>query len=287
MGCNAMRSWFEVEVRVPPELGEAICNRMFELGSTGLELEEGADSVLVRAYFPTDSSEHPAQELGEYLRALRADHSVVRWRAVNEEQWADSWKQWFQPIAVGRHLWITPPWHEHSPPGRVTLTIEPGMAFGTGHHASTVGCLELIEEVLATDRIVQALDLGTGSGILAIAMAKLGVPEIRASDIDPIALGVARDNVARNGVQAAVTVESTWELGQGIYDLVAANLYRNALEELAERLATVVRQPGHLVCAGFFDGDVAAVIDAYASYGFAPERHWQRDEWAALWLRRG
>src|SRR5204863_9584202 len=136
----------------------------------------------------------------------------LSWKVLQEKNWASSWRRFFNPIKVGRLLWITPPWV--APPKsrrRHVITIEPGMAFGTGTHATTRGCLELIEQLVPRFDLgeLSALDVGTGSGILAIALVKLGAAAVVALDNDPVALKAARANVRVNDAGRKIRLART------------------------------------------------------------------------------
>lgn len=282
-----MRSWLEIEVAVPAPLADPLSDLLFDLGTLGLELDDDDVWWRVRAYFPAQEPQPLVAAIDAFLsRNSRARRDPVRWRILAEDSWVDSWKEWCVPVPVGETLWIRPPWATQVPPGRIEVVIEPGMAFGTGHHPSTVGCLVLLEEVVGRDHVDRALDLGTGSGILAIALAKLGVRKIDAVDIDAVACDVARSNIRQNGVGDAVEVGATWSPASGHYDLVVANLYRNALDELASRIAVSLAPAGHLVCAGFYAEDVPAVTRAYQRCGLSLNRQWEWDRWAAQWFRK-
>src|SRR5262249_37631428 len=127
----------------------------------------------------------------------------VAWRELDARLWEMDWREHFQPVVAGRTLVVVPPWNRDAHGGRRRIVIHPGMAFGTGQHATTLSCLEAIEQ-LATPPPRRALDVGTGTGVLAIAAAKLGVRDVLAVDTDPQAIAAARANVRRNGVGARV-----------------------------------------------------------------------------------
>lgn len=283
-----MRRWLELEATVSPELADPFSSFLFELGSGGIEMEEANQAVTLRAYFPEERIHRQAllRAVQRYLRAVSSKHHQLTVHQMSEENWGESWKQWFSPLAVGERLWIQPPWVSEKPPGRIALVIEPGMAFGTGHHPSTLGCLELIERAVTQGRTNYALDLGTGSGILAIALAKLGVPRVHAVDIDPDALAIARTNALRNEVAAVVQVAESWEASGVAYDCIVANLYRNALEELAHKIHLHLEPLGSFICSGFLVSDEPSICSAYAQLGFTVEQRWERDNWVALWFRK-
>jgi ribosomal protein L11 methyltransferase len=166
------------------------------------------------------------------------------------------------------------------------VVIDPGMAFGTGHHASTRSCLEMLDFSMRAQQITRALDLGTGSGVLAIALAKLGVLDVWAIDIDPRACAVATANVIRNGVQKHVRIASDLNDVSGTFDLVVANLYADALKSLAGRLAERLEPSGMLICSGLLAGDEDGVRTAYELHGLHVVKHYSEQSWVTLALLR-
>jgi ribosomal protein L11 methyltransferase len=211
---------------------------------------------------------------------------------VPEEAWAEAWRAHFRPLPIGRRLLVCPPW-ETPPDGangpRTRIVIEPGRAFGTGSHATTRACLELLERALARAPGERALDVGTGSGILAIAAARLGVPAVAALDPDPDAVASARDNAARNGVGDRVQVELARleEWSGPPADVVLANLLGRALVSLAPVLARSVATPGRLIAGGLLVHETPAVVGAFVPEGFALAEIVEYEGWAGLLLTRG
>jgi ribosomal protein L11 methyltransferase len=210
----------------------------------------------------------------------------IRVRRVATADWARRWREGIEPLAVGERLWICPSWKAAPPPGRVVVVVDPGMAFGTGHHASTRGCLVSLEAAVRRSRVHRALDVGTGSGILAIALAKLGVTEVVAVDTDPLALAVASENFERNSVAAGVRPTSSLDEVEGPFDLVLANLFTNLLVNLAPRLTALLGSRGLLICSGFLADDGAAVEQAYAALGLARTAHYAEQGWVTLCLQK-
>src|SRR6058998_2313303 len=202
--------YWELTIGVPRELSEGLTNLAWELGALGVVEEERPGSgATLRAFFPETVAAATLEEsVRRYLDGLRelgfAPVQDLRVAALADENWADAWRAHFTPRPVGRRLLIVPPWDERAANGRLVITIEPGRAFGTGHHGSTVGCLEALESVIDRDGPPGMIDLGTGSGILAIAAARLGVSAVLAVDDDPDAIASAVANAARNHVSDRV-----------------------------------------------------------------------------------
>src|SRR5258705_6963071 len=183
--------FWELAVGVPADLSEGLTNLVWELGALGVvEEEQPGQGARLRAFFPgTIFPSALEAQVRAYLDGLRelgfeppTDVSVV---ALADENWADAWRAHFTPRLVGRRLLILPPWETPSANGRIVITIDPGRAFGTGHHGSTIGCLEALESVIERDSPSGMIDLGTGSGILAIAAPRLGVRAVLAGGDDP------------------------------------------------------------------------------------------------------
>jgi ribosomal protein L11 methyltransferase len=277
-----------------PETTEAVTNRLWELGAVGV-LEE--DAVL-RAFFPpgTDAAVLTGG-LHAYLHDLAAlglagAAPQVAIAPLPDEPWADAWRAHFRPTPVGRRLLVCPPWDAPSPEaaaGRTVLLIEPGRAFGTGSHGSTWSCLEILERVLEGPRVPHALDVGCGSGILAVAAARLGVARVDAIDVDPDAVAATEENARRNAVadrvRAAVAAVETWTGGP--VPLVLANLLGTAHLTLAGRLTELVTPAGSLIAGGLLAHEAPAVAGAFAAAGCWLAEVAEREGWAALLLRRG
>jgi ribosomal protein L11 methyltransferase len=193
-------AYWVLSVALDAEATDAVANFLWELGAAGLVEDGGESPIRLRAFFPPDR--HDADvvpRLDGYLADLRAlavpvGPGGVEVGRLPSEAWADAWRAYFQPLSIGRRLLVAPPWEVPDGPGedRRLVLIEPGRAFGTGSHATTRGCLELLERALDRRPVAHVLDVGTGSGILAIAAAALGVPAVDALDIDPDAVSAAR-----------------------------------------------------------------------------------------------
>ena len=286
-------TYVEVTVDVGEEATEALTNFLWELGAVGVVEETIVDTpARLRAFFPAPVDRDAlAGRVDTYLDGLRAlgldAGRHARLEPLADADWAAAWREHFRPIAVGRTLLVAPPWDIPATSDRIVLAIEPGRAFGTGHHGTTAGCLELLETLVATDRPKRVIDLGTGSGILAIAAAKLGVAEVLACDTDPDAVAATVSNAERNGIAAGLhaVVADAASLAAEPAPLVLANLLASAHRALAARYRDLVAAGGVLVLGGLLDAEAEAITAALAAHGFRLEATRSLEGWTSLALR--
>jgi ribosomal protein L11 methyltransferase len=289
---RTVRYW-ELTVGVPGDLSEGLTNLAWELGALGVVEEERPGSgAMLRAFFPDTVAAATLEEsVRRYLDGLRElgfaparDLQVV---ALADENWADAWRAHFTPRPVGRRLLIVPPWDGDGTNGRLVITIEPGRAFGTGHHGTTAGCLEAIEAVVERDRPSRMIDVGTGSGILAIAAARLGVGAVLAVDDDPDAVACAMANAARNHVSDRVrcVLADATGLVEPPAPLLVANLLSAAHRRLAEQYRRALAPGGTLILGGILDAEAADVVTALADHELAHRASLSVEGWTTLELR--
>ena len=259
-------------LELPVDRAEAASGLLHLAGAQGVEQVDGdalpppgesapaAGVARLRGYF----GEAAAAEAARRSLEDRLDvHPSVT--PIADEPWAESWKRHFRPLRLGR-LEVVPPWETARPPpeGTVRLVLEPGMAFGTGSHETTSLCLRAVDGFLAARPGASVLDVGTGSGILAIAAALLGAGRVEATDNDPIAVRVAQENADRNGVGGAVR-PSLAQLSDldGSFDLVLANILANTLVELSAELRARVAPGGQLLLSGLLAAQADDVARAF------------------------
>jgi ribosomal protein L11 methyltransferase len=212
---------------------------------------------------------------------------ALRVREVDEASWTEAWKEHYVEQRIGRVV-IVPSWVPHDPqPGEATIMLDPGMAFGTGLHPTTRGCLELLQEVSPMPERV--LDVGCGSGVLALAALSLGAQRADALDTDALAVVAARANAEHNGLADRIEVGegSLPEQPGGRYPLILANLVAAVLVDLAPRLAAHLAPRGRLVAGGIIDGRAGEVIGAMGAAGLAVATRRDADEWVTLALEPG
>lgn len=287
--------YWELTVAAPDEVAEALTNFLWELGALGVVEEQVAGGApTLRAFFPAQSEVATLNaRVRAYAHGLRAlgfaapDAPTIT--PLADANWAEAWRTHFRPLPIGTRFLVVPPWEASArEPGRLTLVIEPARAFGTGHHGTTAGCLAQLERIVERDAPVTAVDLGTGSGILAIAAARLGVSRVLAVDEDPDAVGAACANAALNGVAERITcrVADAAAAGSDPSPLVLANLLSAAHLRLAPCYARDVAPNGHLVAGGLLDAEAASVESALTRHGFVGADATSIDGWTTLTLRR-
>jgi ribosomal protein L11 methyltransferase len=286
-------SYWELTVGVPADLSEGLTNLAWELGALGVvEEEQPGSGATLRAFFPETVAAAALEEsVRRYLDGLRelgfAPVRDLRVAALADENWADAWRAHFTPRPVGRRLLIVPPWDERAANGRIVITIEPGRAFGTGHHGTTAGCLEALESVVDRDRPSQMIDVGTGSGILAIAAARLGVGAVLAVDDDPDAVACAMANAARNHVSDRVrcVLADAGGLRESPVPLLVANLLSAAHRRLAGQYRRSLTPDGTLLLGGILDAEAADVVSALAEHELVHRASLSVEGWTTLELR--
>lgn len=204
---------------------------------------------------------------------------------LEDQDWGSNWKKHFKPFAITDGLVIKPTWEEYSPKeGEAVIEMDPGMAFGTGHHATTSLCMSFIRQTLKGKDSTKVLDVGTGTGILAMAAALFGSTDVLGIDNDPDAVAAAFDNVAHNNLSESITIEITaLEELSGQYDLVVANIIHDVLLMMREDLARLTVSGGSIILSGILK-EVQAdnIIHHFSDAGFTFKEKMEQGEWAAL-----
>lgn len=312
--------WTEVSILTSQEALELVSNFLIELGSQGVVLEDISSSGFPSTSFPIWDRDIPdemkKQEAGSeiescclkgyfphgidlkeiiermsgYLTMLDQSEigvgsKIIQTRVLQEEDWESSWKQYFKPIELGKHLIIKPAWESYPlEPHHIVIDIDPGMAFGTGKHETTQLCLELLEERVYPE--VRVLDVGTGSGILAIAAAKLGASQVLGLDTDSIALQYAWENVTRNAVQAKVSLQegslSNLDYFGQPFDLIVVNIRPQVILSLIESLKVYLKPEGILILSGILQSELETFTEALERKQLIIKEQRVKEEWVAL-----
>jgi ribosomal protein L11 methyltransferase len=267
--------WRVVRVDVAEHLADALASFLEDEGVSALITEVHAPDAaapppgraLLEAHVEADREPPLVAGLTRWLDSLRtiepaaADVRVAT-APLPPVDWEAAFRLHHRPLVIGRRLLVAPPWDVPDAPDREVLVIEPGMAFGTGQHDTTRTCLEEIETAVAERQVRSALDVGTGSGVLAMALARLGVLRVVAFDLDAGVLPLARENLARNGAGAVLLAAGTVGAVRGRFDLVVANLLADALIDEASALAATVAPGGRLIVSGILDSQADTVAAA-------------------------
>ena len=311
-------NWVEVTVRTNTAGADMVSEQVMLVGAKGTVIEDRYDAeldmegpakwdildasiieamdedVLVRGYLPADASAMERVEtLKSALSSLTADKIgfdagplTVAVDNVREEDWAENWKQYYKPFRAGKRIVIKPEWETFDAKADdLVIEIDPGMAFGNGTHETTFMCLELMENLVKPG--VSVLDVGTGSGILALAAAMLGAKDVLAVDLDPVAVRVAQENIARNGMQAVVTAQ-VGDLLAGVdakAGLVVANIIADIIMLLSQAVRGHMEPGGVFVSSGIIRDREADVVQALEAAGFAIEHIERKGEWVAIVAR--
>ena len=300
--------WVEASVRVLPADADAVAALLGDLAPGGAVIEpafRASDSAnfeyelldapgVVRACFPAPFDAAARRALRRRLAGLPLSAPLprLRYAEVVERDWAEEWKRFFDVLHVGRRIVCRPSWQAYEPaPGEIVIELDPGRAFGTGQHPTTRLCLEALERRLRPGDDV--IDVGAGSGILAIAAARLGARSVRALDLDGEAVAVARENVRRNGVDGVVRVDAgslpavAGERSATLRsaDVIVANISSPMLVALASQAARVLRPGGVLIGSGFIDANAAEVEAAAVAAGFSSLSSEADGEWRCIVAR--
>ena len=288
--------WLKITLETPTPLVESVSDRLAVLSGAGVEISpEKSGHCTISGFFSCPAKEadpSPAELVRENLAELFALYRQrlpeLKTERIDDQDWATSWKRFFTPLEIIPGLVIKPSWEEYrAGAGEKIIEMDPGQAFGTGQHESTRMALSLLRFVAGEKERV--LDVGTGTGILAMAGVLLGSGPATAVDNDPEAVRVARENVAANGLDEQITVSGT-DINDltGPYDLILANIVHDVLAAMAPTFADLLDRHGHIVLAGILSGEQEKNIrNIYERLGLQERQTLYEGEWAALLLERG
>lgn len=306
--------WLALKIETGKSWLEEVSQMLNEQGSGGVVVED-PDTILayaesgqwdayefdeetlkktysVTGYFPVDEFLAPRlEEIRMVLDRKRAEDPtftfVIYTTQVDEEDWANSWKQFFKVVPIGQRTVIKPSWEEYqAKPGEIVIDLDPGMAFGTGNHATTSIAMELAEKYCSPgDRVI---DVGTGSGIIAIQTALLGAEKVYAYDYDPVAVRAAAENVANNGLSEIISVGQN-DLLAGVEhkgNLVVANIVADIILRLLPQTPERLLPGGTLIICGIIEKRLAEVEESLETLGYVLLEKQEREGWYGMALRR-
>lgn len=287
--------WLEISVEVEAEAAEAVAEVLSRYVEQGVAIEAGPDGwhagpVVVRAYLPDDDEMWgKKRKIQEGLWHLGQITSIPEpaFRSVAEEDWTEAWKKRLRVLRIGDRIVIQPSWLEYAPePKDIVIRLDPGMAFGTGLHPTTQMCLHALEGLVRPG--MDVLDVGTGSGILAIAAAKLGAKRVLAVDNDPQAVKVARSNVVGNNAHEIVQVKrGPLSDVERSYDVVVVNILARVIVELLEEgLSERLGIDGIFIAAGITEDKAHEVTAAFEEKGLKLLDQLRQDDWVSLLAKR-
>ena len=309
--------WIETVVHTTTEGSDLVSDLLVRCGALGTQVMDRRDAeevsrdkaatelidekmvsampkdVLVKGWFSQEDKEKLDtlnKQLSELkVKSAETDLGTLSFEvsSVADDDWAESWKRYYKPFRIGKRLIVKPSWEPFKPAGKdIVIEIDPGMAFGTGTHETTNMCMAMLEKYL--EKGMHVMDVGTGSGILAITAAKLGAAEVLGIDVDTDAVKVAQENILRNGVEKTVTaVKGDMVRGEAIdSDLVVANLITGAITILAEPVKRFLRVDGYFVASGIIKEREQDALEALAKANFAIIERQEQGEWVALCARR-
>ena len=293
--------WLELSVTAPPEFVEPLSQIFYRYGHGGVALEsEGGynpdegetaptnQNVTIRTYLPINNTTERRRgliDIGVSLVAHVCPIEPLQERELDEEEWQNSWKEHFHVLHIGKNIVIRPTWREYEPkPTDVVIRLDPGMAFGTGHHPTTRMCLELLEELLTPG--MDVIDLGCGSGILSMAASKLGARSVFGLEIDSVAVGVAKQNIRDNGgaqnIRIAQGTLPHQDAKPDSFDIAVANISAKIVSEAIPHLVTTIRPNGKFIASGILVENKKVVEDALKAAGWTVDQLCVDTDWVAL-----
>lgn len=310
--------WSEVSIHTTAEAVDAVSNLLYEMGANGVVIEDPevlhrdwdtpfgeiyqlspddfpAEGVFVKAYLAADSS-----TLGDMLSELKQQldeltgygldigKGTIAVNDVHEDEWAHAWKKYYKPVHVSDRMTIKPVWEEYQQksPDEVIIEMDPGMAFGTGTHPTTILCLRALEKYLQPgDRV---FDVGTGTAILSIAAVKLGAEHVLAMDLDEVAVRSAQANTELNGVDEKITVRQNnlLEGVDGPVDLVVANILAEIIVRFTDDVYRVLKPEGTFIASGIMEAKAQEVKNAMAASGLEIVETIFIDDWVAITAKK-
>lgn len=309
-----MGNWIEITIRTTTEAVEAITNILYENGAAGAMIEDpkdfnfqkkneydwdyveeevfnksGEDCVKIKTYVSEEKNvlefveniKHRISTLKDF--GIDPGEGSVSMDTVNEADWANNWKKYYKPTKVGEKIVIKPSWEDYKAnDGEIVIELDPGMAFGTGTHETTSMCICQLEKYVSPDSKV--FDIGCGSGILAIAAAKLGAKDVTAVDLDEVAVEVAKENVKESNVEENVTVlhGNLTDVIHDKADVVVANIIADIIKILAKDVQQFMKEDAIFISSGIILAKIDEVVESLEENGFEVVEVIRKGEWSAI-----
>lgn len=311
--------WAEISIQTTHEATDVVAEIYHDLGASGVVIEDpellndyidagmwdfsnmtravDTDAVTVKAYLPVD------EDLDERLRlfetrirefqavtgdGMEKGSCAISWATVQDEDWSENWKKYFHPEKVGSLIVIKPTWEDYTAsPDDIVIELDPGAAFGTGTHPTTAMCIRELELLVRGG--MRVFDVGTGSGVLSIAAARLGAADVTAMDYDRTAVNVAEENIRQNRLEGQIRtgISDLLKSFEGQADLIVANIIADIIIRLFEELDEHLAPGGHLLASGIIAERLPDVTEACLACGFTVDKVIEEKGWAAMVISRG
>lgn len=293
--------WLKAVIALDPSLEDAVSDYL--VGVLGAAVEQAVDTVgpdLCLNVFMEEKNldgkrlqevqDNVKRQLDELAEIFQVSPPHISWEQIEDQDWSSNWKVHFKPFSIVPGLVIAPTWEEYqAQEGEQVIVMDPGMAFGTGHHGTTALSLAFVKKIVSQGKGDRVLDVGTGTGILGMGAALFGALKVLAIDNDPEAVRAAGENVTLNRLESIMEVALTpLDQVKSDYDLIIANIIHDVLLTMSADFARLLKAGGNLVLSGILHGEQEKnIIRVFAGLGFVLKGREQQDEWAALWLTAG
>lgn len=304
-------NWTEVQIKTVSEFEDKVSNILYDVGAAGLAIEDpndiadleqseidwdfvdssltnlGKDEVVIKAYFPqTEDLEGIIESIKNRIRRspLIDDESIqITITLLNDDDWAESWKEYYKPFKIGSHILIKPSWEDvELEDGSVMVELDPGMAFGTGTHETTWMCIEAIEKYIEKDDTLY--DIGCGSGILSIVAAKLGAKKVVGVDLDPVCIKTSKENIEINKVGNIVDIRQgdLLEVLSEKADIIVSNIIAEVISGMTINLKEYLRADGIFISSGIIFNKIKLVEDSLVENGFEILEIIRKNDWVLI-----